>query len=237
MESSNLFPECVLCPTRLHSVFSALGKAELSIIDEQKRCVEIKKGETLFEQGARPRGLYCVNKGKLKVVRTGSEGKEQIVHLAKPGDIMGYRAILGNDKYSCSGIAIENSLLCFIPLSTFTSLVENNAKLALQVMRLFSEELREAEKDIADIAQKPVRERLAQTLLLLKGTYGFERDNLTLNIKIRREDIAGIVGTTRETATRLLQDFKDEKMIDLKGKKIKILDTGKLLQTASIFDK
>lgn len=237
MQRSNLFPECAVCLSRIHSVFSSLGRQDLSVIDDQKSCMEIKKGEILFEQGSRPRGLYCVNRGKLKVVRTGSEGKEQIVHLAGPGDIMGYRAILGSDKYSCSGIAIENSLVCFIPADIFVSLVENNPRLALQVMQLFSKELREAEKDIADIAQKPVRERLAQTLLLLKGTYGFERDELTLNIKITREDIAGIVGTTRETATRLLQDFKDEKIIELKEKKIRILDNEKLLKTANIFDK
>lgn len=237
MQKSHLFPECVFCNSRIHSVFSALNKLELEEIDKQKSCIELKKGEMLFEQGAMPKGLFCVNKGKLKVVRTGSEGKEHIVHLAKPGDIMGYRAILGNDKYSCSGIAMENSVLCFIPLTVFVNFVENNARLALDVLRLFSEELREAEKDIADIAQKPVRERLAQTLLLLKGTYGLENDNSTLNIKMTREEIAEVAGTTRETATRLLAQFKDENMIGLKGKKIKILDTGKLTKAANIFDK
>ncbi len=237
MEIPNIFPDCSSCSSRFQSVFSALTKDEISMIDEHKSCVEVKKSETLFSQGARPHGLFCVRKGKLKVIRTGSEGKEQIVHLAKNGDIMGYRAILGNDNYSCSGIAIENSRLCFIPQRIFISLVENNAKLALQLMRLFSEELREAEKSIADIAQKPVRERLAQSLLLLKGTYGFEKDESTLNIKTTREDIAAISGTTRETATRMLRDFNEEKIIELKGKKIKILDNQKLLRAANIFDR
>ena len=237
MIRKNLFPECSTCTSRIQSVFSALEKNELQQVDENKSCVEIKKGETLFTQGARPHGLYCVRRGKLKVIRTGSGGKEQIVHLVKDGDIMGYRAILGNDNYSCSGIAIENSLLCFIPQRIFVSLVETNAKLAFQMLRLFSEELREAEKDITDIAQKPVRQRLAQTLLLLKGTYGFEKDNLTLNIKITREDIAGIVGTSRETATRLLQNFKEEKIVDLKDKKIKILNSNKLFIEANVFDR
>lgn len=237
MQKSNLFPECVLCPTRIQSVFSALGKEELKNIDQVKRCVEVKKGETIFEQGAVPRGLFCVNKGKLKVVRIGSEGKEQIVHLAKPGDIMGYRAILGNDLYSCSGIAIENSLLCFIPIETFVGMVEKNARLSLNVMKLFSEELKEAEKDITDIAQKTVRQRLAQTLLVLKGMYGFENDGISLNVNMTREDLAGIVGTARETATRTLQDFKDEHIIDLKGKKIKIINHSQLQNVANIFDK
>lgn len=226
---------CSLCPSRFYSVFSDLGKDELKTIDENKISLKIKKGETLFEQGSQPRGLYCVKSGKLKVTRVGSEGKEQIVHLAKNGDIMGYRAILGNDVYSCSGIAIEDSQLCFIPKKTFVALVENNAKLAFKMLRLFSEELREAEKDIADISQKSVRERLAQTLILLKGTYGFEKDNSTLNVKITREDIAGIAGTTRETTTRLLQNFKKEKIIDLKGKKIRIVDEQKLFRAANIF--
>ncbi len=237
MKKSSSTPNCSGCPCRLISVFTTLEKEEIAIVEKNKSCIEIKKGERIFEQGEFPRGLFVVNKGKLKVVRTGSEGKEQIVHLAKDGDIMGYRAILGHDKYSCSGIALENSILCFIPSEIFISLIEKNGKLALNIIKLFSNELKEAEKNIANIAQKSVRERMAQTLLLIKGTYGFEADKKTLNVKITRDDFAGIAGTTRETATRVLQDFFEEKIIDLKEKKIKIINDSKLLETAKFFDK
>jgi CRP-like cAMP-binding protein len=227
---------CYYCSTRFKSIFSDFNIDETRILDTAKTCTLYKKGQVIFEEDTYPHGLYCINNGKIKVSQTGADGREQIVHLAKDGDIMGYRAILSGDKYSCSATAIESSSICFIPTKVFTGMVEKNAKLAFKIIQLFSDELKTAERTITDLAQKSVKERLAQGILLLKESYGYENDGCTINVSITREEIASIVGTARETATRLLGELSKEKSIELIGKKIKILNHQKLVQSASLLD-
>lgn len=229
-------PDCINCELRSKSIFCDLNAEDVQALNSAKRCIEFKKGEFIFEEGSAPKGLYCVYQGKIKVTQMGIDGKDQILYLAKNSDVMGYRAILSGDKYSCSAAAIENSVLCFIPKTIFFSMVENNSKLALQIIHLFSNELKKAESNITQITQRPVKERLAQSLMLLKEKYGFEKDGCTINITVTRQEIANIAGTTRETATRLLYALNDTQIIELKGKKIKILNHKKLIETANVFD-
>jgi len=228
--------DCQTCKFRMRSVFSELAPDELELINNSKTCSIYKKGQIVFHERAYPHGLFCVNDGKIKLIRAGNDGKEQIVHLAKNGDVMGYRALLSGDKYSCSAVTMEDSSLCFIPKSVFTGMVEKSPRLALQMIRLLSNELKEAEKNITNFAQKPVKERLAQSLLLLKETYGFEVDNMTLNIAVTREEIANIAGSTRETIARTLSEMNEDKIVELIGKKIKILQLKQLIEIANITD-
>ena len=227
---------CYYCNARLNSVFSEINAAQAEELNKAKCCRLFKKGQVIFDEGTYPHGLYCVNNGKIKIIQAGADGREQILHLAKNGDIMGYRALLSGDKYSCSAVAMEDSCLCFIPAGVFTGMVEHNARLALNIIRLFSDELKEAEKTITDIAQKTVKERLAQGILLLYRYYGTEADGKTINVQVTREEIADIVGTVRETVTRSLMEFDKEKIIKLEGKKIKILNHARLIATANVFD-
>lgn len=216
------------------SIFCELSADELKDLHSVTRAVFLKRGDAVFTEGAYPRGLYYVNKGKIKVTQIGADGKEQIVHLVKDTDVMGYRAILSGDRYSCSAILMEDSLLYFIPKDIFFSLIEKNPKFALQVFHLFSKELKEAEKKITSIAQQPVKERIAQSLILLTESYGFEKDGATLAIVITREEIANISGSSRETVIRALTEFQKDKIIALSGKKIKILQPAALRKAANI---
>ena len=229
-------PVCYYCNVRSKSLFGDLNLGEVTELDLSKTCGMYKKGQKIFEEGAYPHGLYCVNNGKVKIVQAGVDGKEQIIHLAKNGDIMGYRAILSGDKYSCSAIALEPSSLCFIPSATFLSMIEKDSSMALKVIQLLSTELKNAENTITNFAQKSVKERLAQSILLLKESYGFEEDGRTIDLSITREELANIVGTARETVTRLLLDFNKNKSIELIGKKIRILDQEELIKVANVFD-
>lgn len=227
---------CINCAVREKSIFCELNATEVQALNASRGTVEYKKGDLIFSEGTTPRGLYCVSNGKIKVSQLGVDGKEQIVHLAKDGDVMGYRAILSGDTYSCTATAIEDSSLCFIPKNIFLAMVEGNSKLALQIVNLFSIELKEAEKKITRTAQRPVKERLAQCLLLLKESYGFEEDGITINVTTTREELANIAGTTRETATRLLYELNNDKIIELCGKKIKIIHLQNLTKEARLFD-
>ncbi len=169
-------PDCYYCNSRIKSVFHELNATEVHHLNEAKYCKIFRKGQVIFEEGTYPLGLFCVNNGKIKATQQGADGREQILHLAKNGDVMGYRALLSGDKYSCSAVALEDSSLCFIPAKVFTDMVAQNGKLALRIIHLFSDELKAAEKAVTDIAQKTVKERLAQSILMLHSYYGTEKD-------------------------------------------------------------
>ena len=227
---------CQSCTENSKSIFCALKTDEIEFINSRKNGKVFEKGELIFHEEAASKGVFCIQKGKVKVSQLGIDGKDQILHLAKDGDVMGYRATLSGDTYSCSAVALEKSHICFIPKEVFLVLVESNPKLALKFIYLLSEELKKIETNITKITQRPVKERIAQSLLLLKNKYGLETDSSTINIIIKREEIANLAGTTRETATRILYHFQDDKIIELKGKKIKILNLSRLIIESNILD-
>ncbi len=237
MASKNSFSaECETCGSRHKSIFCHLGLEELATFNDAKSCVTYKKGQIIFNEGNNPLGLFCINDGKIKLSHSGQDGKEQIVRMAREGDVLGYRALLSGERYNASAVALDDTNVCFIPRDTFFTVLKTNHGLSLEIIKMLSLELRKAEQTITDIAQKPVRERTAEALLFLKETYGYEDDGATINVILSREDIANLVGTATETAIRLLSEFKNDKIVEFVGKKIKILDVKKLVKTANIYN-
>lgn len=228
--------DCQNCKKRFTSVFCRVENDTMESINDEKVCTPYKKGQIIFHEGSRPLGIYCVNRGKIKLVKLGEDGKEQILRLIKPGDLMGYRALLSGDRYSASAIVMEDSGICFIPKELFMGVLQKDGVLSMEIMKLLSDDLRKAETSITHLAQKPVRERLAEALLFIKETYGFEEDGKTIALKITREELANIVGTATETTIRLLSDLKNEGILQLEGKKIAIMNLAKLVKIANIDD-
>lgn len=228
--------QCHFCNVRSRSVFNVLDQDQASAMNTHKSCAVFKKGQYIFNENGLPSGLFCVNNGKIKLSTIGFDGKEQILRLANSGDVLGYRALLSNERYHCSAIAIEDSSICVIEKQYFYDTVSENKKLMFEILRKISQDLKVAEEHIVSLSQKNVRERMAEALLFLKATYGFEEDQKTLNVTLSREEIADYVGTSTESAIRLLSEFNHDKIVELKGKKIKLLDVTKLIKTANIID-
>jgi CRP-like cAMP-binding protein len=229
-------PSCASCQSRLTNVFCTLTDEQLSTLSVEKTCNFYKKGQLVFFEGNRPTGLYCITKGKVKIYQIGIEGKEQIIRLARDGDIIGYRSLIGGEIYTASGSVIEDATICFIPRKIFFELIQTNSDLSTRMMKLLSSDLKAAEKRITGLAQKPVRERLAEAILMLGEFYGLDNDNITIRASLSREDIANIIGTATETAIRVLSEFKSEKILNLRGKKIQILNHDSLLKAANVTD-
>lgn len=227
---------CQSCAQRFTSVFCKAKQEFIEEINEQKICNIYKKGQTLFNEGSYPFGVYCINEGKVKLSHLGDDGKEQIIRLLRGGDILGYRALLSGERYSASAIALEDTQVCFVPKELFISVLKSDTGLAFEMMKLLSDELHKAEVKLTHLAQKPIRERLAETLLFIKETYGFEADGVTLSVRLSREEIANLVGTATESTIRLLSEFKKDGMVELDGKKIKILRQKELIKTANLQD-
>jgi len=216
-------PLCENCAFSINAIFKNLTKDETDKINFIKDFRTFKKGTILYKEGNRLTGFYCVNKGIIKIYKTGPDGKEQIIRFAKPGDIIAYRSVLSNEPACTTAKVLEDSAACFIPSDILPQLVKSNSAFALELVKLICQELGEANSYITDIAQKTVRERLAEVLLKLSTDFGLDEHNF-LKISLTREELANIVGTATESVIRLLSEFKSEKLIELSGRKIMILN-------------
>ena len=227
-------PFCDNCAVRSSSVFNHLSKEEVDLVNFEKDYKHYNRGDLMYAEGNRLSGFYCINRGIIKVFKTGIDGKEQIIRFAKRGDIIAYRSILSNEPACTSARVIEEAFVCHIPAHILIKLARENPSFSMDVMKLTCHELGEANAYITDIAQKTVRERLAEILIHLIDEFGLDPDSY-LNINLTREELANIVGTATETVIRLLSEFKSDRIIELNGRKIKILDRRVLEKISNVF--
>lgn len=228
-------PFCDRCSLENGSIFRHLNADQGVIVNFKKEFRQFRRGEILYTEGSRISGFYCVHSGIIKVFKTGLDGKEQIIRFAKPGDIIAYRSVLSNEVACTSAKVIEDSQTCFIPSEILIELVKTNSSFALELLKLACHELGEANSFITDIAQKTVRERLAEILILLVNDFGLD-DQKYLQISLTREELANIVGTATESVIRLLSEFKSDKLVELTGRKIKILNIKGLEKISNVFN-
>jgi len=233
MKSSLKRPSEEECDLSGFQLFKKLTEQEFVQLNYEKTCSLYKKGSIIYREGSRLTGFYCVTKGVLKIYKTGSDGKEQIIKFAKKGDIMAYRSLLSQELACTTSKVIEEAVLCHIPYQTLLYLIQNNWEFSHHMLQIVCRELREANDYITDIAQKTVRERLAEVLLLLKDSFDLDNSN-TLQISLTREELANIVGTATESVIRLLSEFKQDKLIELQGRKIKLLNVNMLTKVANL---
>lgn len=227
-------PLCETCSFESDAVFKNLSKDEIDILNFEKDFRQYKRGDVLYQEGNRINGFFCISKGIIKVFKTGFDGKEQIIRFAKRGDIIAYRSVLTNELACTTAEVIEESHVCFIPSEILLRFVKSNPAFSFELMLLTCHELEEANAYITDIAQKTVRERLAEVLLHLYREFGPD-ENGSLNISLTREELANIVGTATESVIRLLSEFKTDKYIELQGRKIKIINVAGLEKISNIF--
>lgn len=178
-----------------------------------------------------PTGLYCLSEGLVKITRLGSNGKEQIIRIAKPGDLIGYKSLLRATRYKASAVAIEDCSICMIPKQIFFDLFNHNRMFHDSIMRTLCEAIENAETKITDIAYKPVRGRIAEALIDLHACFE-GKEHITLT----REDLAGLVGTVKETAIRIISEFKQERLIEINKRSIKVIDREGLMKISHLYD-
>ncbi len=227
--------DCTTCSSRLLGVMCNLDSAGLKECTDHKTNNVYKKGQLIFYEGNQAYGLYCVYSGKIKLFKSGIDGHQQIVRIAGPGSLLGYRALFADEPYSASAEVLEDATICCVDKRAFFPLLAKNPKLSLEIIKKLAKELRTAEEMATSIAHRPVRERMAELLLMLKETYGIPTKNGTLiDLQLTREEMAEMIGVTQETAIRLLSEFRRDEMIDVKDRAITILDVKGLLDTARI---
>jgi CRP-like cAMP-binding protein len=227
---------CEQCLSRKLSMFSGLSEENLCSLTRTKNLITHKKGQILYYEGTKPMGVFCISSGVVKTFKIASNGKEQIIRLAKKGDFLGYTALLGEETYSCTTTIVEDANVCFIPKETFLDLIAKDRNFHTRLTKAICHDLGVMEEQLTDATQKTIRERLAFTLLKLSESYGIEGDNSQkIDIVLTREEIAALVGTATETVIRLLSEFKKDKLITFEGKKIVVHNKSGLAKLADFY--
>jgi CRP-like cAMP-binding protein len=218
---------CRQCLIKRFNALKTLTTSELELFSDHKTSLLIRKGEKLMTEGNTINGLYCIRDGKGKLTKLNTNGKEQIIKFIKGGDILGHRSILSEELVGLNAIALEDMHVCFIPKGDILDTIRENNNFSLDLMRTISHQLNEANTSISQMAQKPVKDRLAETLLNLETIFGVDNEDC-IDVILTREEIANTIGTATESAIRLLSNLKKDGVIDLIGKKIKILNKNTL---------
>lgn len=223
--------KCEQCIVRQFSAINTLSKSELIQMANCKISYSIKKGDPIFNEGETTNGIYCIKDGVCKMTKLSSNGKNQIVKLLKPGELLGQRSMLSEEPANLSAIALEDMQVCFIPKKEILKFFNENNKFSMSLLKSVCGDLKIADDHMVSMAQKSVQKRLAESLLYLEETFGINDDG-TLQIQLTREELAGLIGTATESCIRLLSDFNKNKLIELIEKRIKIIDKSKLKKIA-----
>ena len=216
-----------------NTVFKHLNEDELNQMLLEGSADKYKRSTVVYEEGSKINGFFIVCKGIIKIYKTGFDGKDQIIRFAKPGDVMGFRSTITGELACTTSKAIEDAEIFYVPGENVKSLVKRNGEFAMDLLQIACRELGEANDYITDIAQKTVRERLAEVLIQLKMTFNLDKEKF-LQISLTREELANMVGTATESVIRLLSEFKQDGLIELHGRKIKLLDEPKLIKTGNM---
>lgn len=215
--------KCEQCIIKQFNSLKSLTKDELLRISGCKTSRVIKKGEVIFEEGDMLNGVYCIKDGVCKLSKLSANGKDQIVKMVVKGQLLGQRSLISDETANLQAIALNDMEVCFIPKSEIIADLQKNPKFSFDVLQEMAHDLKESDDVIVNMAQKSVKQRLAETLVYIHDSFGVNPDG-TLSVLLSREDYASIVGTATESTIRVLSQFKKEGLISTVGKFIKIED-------------
>ena len=215
-------------------VFRDLSVEELELLMANSTEQIYHKGEIIFRENAFPTGIFFVKQGMIKKYKTDIDGKEQIIYVAHEGELIGYHALLAEDRYPDSAAPLENSRIIFIPREDFLNTLQRSDVLSKRLLKTLSHEFAVLINNISVFTQKTVRERLALQLIILSEKYkNCTAPDMPVEINMSRADLASLVGTARENVVRLLSELKEQDIISVRGRKIILYNKTQLIRIAN----
>ncbi len=216
------------------SVFENMPLDELEKLTANQTEQMYKKGEMIFREGAYSTGIFFILEGKVKKYKLDNNGKEQIIYVANRGELLGYHAILAEDRYPDCAAALQDSRIAFIPREDFLETLHHSKILSRLLLKTLSHEFAVLANSVTMFAQKSVRERLALQLIVLREKYKINfQAGMPVEINMSRDDLASLVGTARENVVRVLSEFKEVQILETRGRKITILNVDALIKIAN----
>ena len=229
LERSNLFK--IGYDQNLEGLTNFIGEAKglegLSKLSENRKVRTYKKKEIIFYEGDYAGAIYFVSSGKVRTYKINEDAKEYSVDLFGPGDFIGYLSILEGDDFKETAEVMEETEILKIPREDFTELLFKNREVSSSFIKMLAHNVLEKEEKLLNLAYDSVRKRVADALIDLQKKYNTSEDE-QFAIAISRNELASMVGTSPETVIRTLSDFKEEKLIEIKGSKITIVKSNEL---------
>lgn len=188
-----------------------------------------KKGKIIITEGNKGNSIFIIKSGKVKIYKTSLDGREIILDIKGEGSVFGEVTLFNNINYPATVQAIEDSYIYVIRNDDIESLIKSDSNIALEMIKILNKRLAQAQKKLKNIALNDTFVRVAQLIITLGEKYGESiEDGLVIELNLTREELANLVGTSRETISRALSQFGKEKAIEMKGRKIIIKNKGKL---------
>lgn len=227
---------CVDCAVRAERLFCDMSKEAVAALDAIKFTGIYPKGSLLFVEGEDPRGVFIICSGRAKLTTSSTEGKTLIVKIAEAGEVLGASAAILGKPYEVSAETLEPSQMNFIKRDDFLRFLNTNVEACMHAAQQLSEKYQSAQREIRSLGlSQTTSEKLAKLLVDWCDRNGEQTPKGTrLSVLMTHEEIAQMIGTTRETVTRLLSDFKKKKIIEVKGSSIFVLQREKLEEMVSI---
>ncbi len=227
---------CSECRVRADRLFCNMSEDAVGALDTIKFTGLYPKGSLLFVEGEEPRGVFILCSGRAKLTTSSTEGKTLIVKIAEPGEVLGASATILGKPYEVSAETIEPSQLNFIKRDDFLKYLNTHSEACLHTAQQLSEKYHSAQREIRSLGlSQTTSEKLARLLLDWCDRGGeVTTKGIRLKVLLTHEEIAQMIGTTRETVTRLLSDFKKKKIIDVKGSSLFVLSRPSLEHLVSV---
>lgn len=216
------------------SILADLPETEIAQLMRRKTENDYKKGAVIFREGSYPSGIYYLVSGRAKKYKIDLDGGEQIIYVANTGELLGYHSILSGENYVDSAAVLEDSVIAFIPKDDFLESLEHSVTLSRRLLKTLSHEFSVLANSLTMYARRPVRERLALQLIVVREKYKSHGNaDAAVEINMSRDDLASLVGTARENVVRMLSEFKEEGILETKGRKIIVRDVKRLIEVAN----
>src|SRR5450755_4819295 len=214
----NIIDNCVTCPVREEHLFCNLPAAAVQKLDRIKSTAVYPKSAMLFIEGQQPRGVFVLCVGKVKLSTSSREGKTIITKISDSGDILGLNAVVSNRPYEVTAEMMEPGQANFIPRDSLLQFLKDNGEVALRVAEQLSRNYYTAYEEIRTLGLSSSPSEKFAKLLLSWSTKSPQTDgSAQVKLTLTHEEIAEIIGTTRETVSRLFSEFKKKQLLQLKG--------------------
>lgn len=212
------------------SYFSDLNEKEHEILKNITKLKKFKKDEIIFFEGEKGNYIYIIKKGKVKMLKMNQDGDEQILNIFKKDDMIGEVVIFDKEDYPATAIALSDIQLYVINSQSLSQIFLEHPQITLKVMKVISSRLRRAQQRIKDFGLKDSKKRLASLILHLSKKHGNKNSNEKIQIKffLTQQELANMIGTTRETVSRSLKSIEKDGIIDTSRKEITINSIEKL---------
>lgn len=206
---------------------AARQNADIKLISSDREVYSFKKKHVIYVEGQKPKAVYYILQGKIKVYKTNQEGKELITNIYTAGDFFGYNVVLENINHTDNSQVLEDAEVMFISTEDFASLLIHDTQIARQFIKLISKNILEKEQMLLSMAYNSLRKKVAYGIMQLNDKYGKDVQHNGV-LEISRENLAQLVGVATESLIRTLADFKAENLVELQAGKIIILQEKKL---------